>query len=193
MYRGVKFYEAAVKATGGKLTREEVAAAMDHGKLDNGPGGPAEMVPGKMHCKMNMYVAVCRVEGGKTKYEAPRPAPTGPSAGPPPRRRSSRRPARHGYARTRLAFGCWLFGSLLSTLAVLCTQQRWPRVFGHNLLENLPEAEPAVGDGKLGSHGESAPLEIEEQFLPRLRCQPRHGTLTGSITDPPSGFMVVAA
>jgi hypothetical protein len=28
----------------------------------------------------------------------------------------------------RLAFGCWLFGSLLSTLAVLCTQQRWPRV-----------------------------------------------------------------
>src|SRR5262249_27261536 len=28
----------------------------------------------------------------------------------------------------RLAFGCWLFGSLLRTLAVLCTQQRWPRV-----------------------------------------------------------------
>ncbi len=28
----------------------------------------------------------------------------------------------------RLAFGCWLFGSLFSTLAVLCTQQRWPRV-----------------------------------------------------------------
>jgi len=69
MYRGVKFYEAAVKATGGKLGREEVAAAMDTGKLENGPGGPAEMVPGKMHCKMNMYVAVCRVEGDKTKYE----------------------------------------------------------------------------------------------------------------------------
>src|SRR5262249_19760685 len=31
----------------------------------------------------------------------------------------------------RLAFGCWLFGSLFSTLAVLCTQQRWPRVLGH--------------------------------------------------------------
>src|SRR5215510_13048882 len=30
----------------------------------------------------------------------------------------------------RLAFGCWLFGSLLRTLAVLCTQQRWPRVWG---------------------------------------------------------------
>src|SRR2546429_6740115 len=31
----------------------------------------------------------------------------------------------------RLAFACWLLGSLLRTLAVLCTQQRWPRVFGH--------------------------------------------------------------
>src|SRR6478672_11146931 len=31
----------------------------------------------------------------------------------------------------RLAFDCWLFGSLLRTLAVLCTQQRWPGVFGH--------------------------------------------------------------
>jgi hypothetical protein len=34
----------------------------------------------------------------------------------------------------RLAFDCWLFGSLLRMLAVLWTQptqQRWPRVFGH--------------------------------------------------------------
>jgi CRISP-associated protein Cas1 len=28
----------------------------------------------------------------------------------------------------RLAFACWLFGNLFKTLAVLCTQQRWPRV-----------------------------------------------------------------
>ena len=42
MYRGVKFYEAAVKATGGKLGREEVAAAMDKAVLPNGPGGGAE-------------------------------------------------------------------------------------------------------------------------------------------------------
>jgi branched-chain amino acid transport system substrate-binding protein len=69
MYRGVKFYEAAVKTTGGKLGREEVAAAMDSAKLANGPGGGAEMVPGKMHCRMNMYVAVCKVDAGKTKYE----------------------------------------------------------------------------------------------------------------------------
>src|SRR5690242_21008284 len=32
----------------------------------------------------------------------------------------------------RLAFGCWLFGSLLRTLAVLCTQQRCSRVVGHS-------------------------------------------------------------
>src|SRR5215475_7167131 len=30
----------------------------------------------------------------------------------------------------RLAFGCWLFGNLASTFAVLCTQQRCSRVFG---------------------------------------------------------------
>ena len=69
MYRGVKFYEAAVKATKGDLTRETVAAALDKAKLAEGPGGGAEMVPGKMHCKMNMYIAVCKVDGGKTRYD----------------------------------------------------------------------------------------------------------------------------
>src|SRR3954465_3786612 len=33
----------------------------------------------------------------------------------------------------RLAFACRLLGSLFRTLAVLCTQQRWPRVLGHTL------------------------------------------------------------
>jgi branched-chain amino acid transport system substrate-binding protein len=70
MYRGVKFYEAAVKATNGELKREAVSAAMDSAKLAEGPGGGAEMVPGKMHCKMNMYIAVCKVDaGGKTHYD----------------------------------------------------------------------------------------------------------------------------
>jgi len=69
MYRGVKFYEAAVKETKGDLAREAVSAAMDKGKIADGPGGGAEMVPGKMHCKMNMYVAQCKVEGGKTRYD----------------------------------------------------------------------------------------------------------------------------
>ena len=69
MYRGVKFYEAGVKATGGKLGREEVAAAIDHAVLENGPGGGAQMVPGHYHAKMNMYIAVCKSDGGKTHYD----------------------------------------------------------------------------------------------------------------------------
>ena len=69
MYRGIKLYEAAVQETGGKLGREDVAAALDHAKIPQGPGGGAEMVPGKMHCRMNMYVAVCRVEAGKPRYD----------------------------------------------------------------------------------------------------------------------------
>ena len=69
MYRGVKFYEAAVEATGGKLGREEVAAALDKAVLPDGPGGGAEMVPGKLHAKMNMYIAVCKNDAGKTRYE----------------------------------------------------------------------------------------------------------------------------
>ena len=33
--------------------------------------------------------------------------------------------------RARFAFDCWLLGSLFKTFAVLCTQQRWPRVRDH--------------------------------------------------------------
>jgi urea transport system substrate-binding protein len=69
MYRGVKFYEAAVKETGGKLDREEVAAALDHTVLRDGPGGGAEIVPGHYHKRMNMYIAVCKNDAGKAHYE----------------------------------------------------------------------------------------------------------------------------
>jgi branched-chain amino acid transport system substrate-binding protein len=58
-YRGLKLWEAAVKEAG-KLDRESVAAALDHAKISEAPGGPAEMVPGKRHCKMNMYTAVAK-------------------------------------------------------------------------------------------------------------------------------------
>ena len=34
-----------------------VIAALDHATLANGPGGPAEMVPGQHHVRMNMYIA----------------------------------------------------------------------------------------------------------------------------------------
>jgi branched-chain amino acid transport system substrate-binding protein len=68
-YRGVKFYEAAVKATNGDLAREAVSAALDKAVLAQGPGGGAEMVPGKMHCKMNMYLAVCRAAENKVRFD----------------------------------------------------------------------------------------------------------------------------
>jgi hypothetical protein len=42
---------------------------MDNAKIEQGPGGGAEMVPGKMHCKMNMYIAQCKVDAGKTRYD----------------------------------------------------------------------------------------------------------------------------
>jgi ABC-type branched-subunit amino acid transport system substrate-binding protein len=64
MYRGLKLWEAAVKEAG-KLDRDSVAAALDHAKIAEGPGGPAEMVPGKRHCKMQMYTAVAK----SGKYE----------------------------------------------------------------------------------------------------------------------------
>src|SRR5258707_12859578 len=69
MYRGIKLYEVAVKATNGDLSREAVSAAIDKATLANGPGGGVQMVPGKMHCKMNMYVARCQAEGNKMQYD----------------------------------------------------------------------------------------------------------------------------
>ena len=69
MYRGIKFYEAAVKETKGDLHRDAVSAAMDHGMLTEGPGGGAEMVPGHWHCKMNMYIAVCKAVADKASFE----------------------------------------------------------------------------------------------------------------------------
>src|SRR5262245_49666330 len=59
MYRGLKLWELAAREAG-NLDREHVAAALDHAKISEGPGGPAEMVPGKRHCKMNMYTAVAK-------------------------------------------------------------------------------------------------------------------------------------
>ena len=32
-------------------------AALDHAAVAEGPGGPAEMVPGQHHVRMNMYIA----------------------------------------------------------------------------------------------------------------------------------------
>ena len=56
LYRGMKLWEAAVKEAG-SLRQEDVIAALDHAKIAEGPGGPAEMVPGQHHVRMNMYIA----------------------------------------------------------------------------------------------------------------------------------------
>src|SRR5438093_604189 len=59
MYRGLKLWQAAVTEAR-SVDREAVAKALDHAKISEGPGGPAEMVPGKRHCKMRMYTAVAK-------------------------------------------------------------------------------------------------------------------------------------
>ena len=56
MYRGLKLWEAAVKEAG-SLKQDDVIKALDHARIDEGPGGPAEMVPGQHHVRMNMYIA----------------------------------------------------------------------------------------------------------------------------------------
>jgi branched-chain amino acid transport system substrate-binding protein len=61
MYRGLKLWEAAVNEAG-TLDQDDVVRALDHARIAQGPGGPAEMVPGQHHVRMNMYIA--RSEGG---------------------------------------------------------------------------------------------------------------------------------
>jgi len=56
MYRGLKLWEAAVMEAG-SLNRDDVIAALDHAAIAEGPGGPAEMVPGQHHARMHMYIA----------------------------------------------------------------------------------------------------------------------------------------
>jgi ABC-type branched-subunit amino acid transport system substrate-binding protein len=63
-YRALKLWEAAVNEAG-SLNQQDVIAALDHAELAQGPGGPAEMVPGQHHLRMNMYIA--RSEGGTFK------------------------------------------------------------------------------------------------------------------------------
>jgi ABC-type branched-subunit amino acid transport system substrate-binding protein len=59
MYRGMMLWAEAVKQAG-KVERDAVAAMLDHAEIQQAPGGPAEMVPGKRHCKMRMYIAVAK-------------------------------------------------------------------------------------------------------------------------------------
>ena len=56
LYRGLRLWEAAVKEAG-SFKQDDVIKALDHAKIAEGPGGPAEMVPGQHHVRMNMYIA----------------------------------------------------------------------------------------------------------------------------------------
>jgi branched-chain amino acid transport system substrate-binding protein len=63
-YRALKMWESAVNEAG-SLKQHDVIAALDHARIPQGPGGPAEMVPGQHHVRMNMYIA--RSQGGTFK------------------------------------------------------------------------------------------------------------------------------
>ena len=55
----MKLWEGAVKKSG-SLRQDDVIRALDHAKLADSPGGPAEMVPGQHHLRMNMYIGQAR-------------------------------------------------------------------------------------------------------------------------------------
>ena len=62
LYRGLKLWEGAVREAG-TLAQAAVLLALDHARIAEGPGGPAEMVPGQHHLRMNMYIA--QVQSGR--------------------------------------------------------------------------------------------------------------------------------
>jgi branched-chain amino acid transport system substrate-binding protein len=45
------------------LDQDGVIAALDHARIAEGPGGPAAMVPGQHHARMQMYIGQAR--GGR--------------------------------------------------------------------------------------------------------------------------------
>ena len=83
LYRGMKLWAAAVTEAG-SLRQEEVIAALDHARIAEGPGGPAEMVPGQHHVRMSMYIA--QAKNGRFEIVE--------SLGPSPRTRRWCRPGR---------------------------------------------------------------------------------------------------
>jgi hypothetical protein len=56
-YRGLKFWEAAVKEAG-SLNQEAVINALDHAKLPQGPVVLLKWCPGSIHARMTMYCLI---------------------------------------------------------------------------------------------------------------------------------------
>jgi ABC-type branched-subunit amino acid transport system substrate-binding protein len=59
LYRGLRLWAGAVTEAG-SLRQDDVIAALDHAELAEGPGGPAAVVSGQHHLRMNMYIAQAR-------------------------------------------------------------------------------------------------------------------------------------
>lgn len=59
LYRGLRLWASAV-VEAGSLAQPDVVAALDHARIAEGPGGPAVMVPGQHHVRLNMYIAQAR-------------------------------------------------------------------------------------------------------------------------------------
>ncbi|MEO8482205.1 MAG: substrate-binding protein [Acidobacteriota bacterium] len=59
LYRGLRLWAAAVTEAG-SLTQADVIAALNHARIAEGPGGPAAMVSGQHHLRLNMYIAQAR-------------------------------------------------------------------------------------------------------------------------------------
>ncbi len=62
LYRGLRLWAAAVSEVG-SLDQADVIAALDRAEIAEGPGGPAAMVPGQHHLRLQMYIAQAR--GGR--------------------------------------------------------------------------------------------------------------------------------
>ncbi len=56
LYRGLRLWAGAVTEAA-SLAQADVVAALDHARIPEGPGGPAAMVPGQHHLRLNMYIA----------------------------------------------------------------------------------------------------------------------------------------
>src|SRR3954454_5031418 len=87
LYRGMKLWAAAVTEAG-SLRQEDVIAALDHAGIAEGPGGPAEMVPGQHHVRLNMYIA--KAKNGRFEVVENLGAIGPDEAMVPPARRSAR-------------------------------------------------------------------------------------------------------
>jgi ABC-type branched-subunit amino acid transport system substrate-binding protein len=59
LYRGLRLWASAV-AEAQSLSQPDVIAALDHAQIAEGPGGPAAMVPGQHHARLNRYIAQAR-------------------------------------------------------------------------------------------------------------------------------------